>query len=248
MLATIDSPIGELTVAARGSKVCLVHFGPVSAYVRSALRAWYPGAPVEPGDDPGGAVACPARYFGGDLASLDEIDVELHGTPFQQRVWNALADGGGRHDDLVRGARRPRRRADGRARRRRRERREPGGGRPPVPPHHRQQRQPDRLRRRSGAEALAAQPRGRTRIAVSSVHGPSDQSDSRYAVARIADSLRGSLWSVSSRHVSSPLRKVRRRSARDPRAGRQRLVVDAPSRVLDLARVDGDDVCEVRAR
>ena len=89
-LATTDSPIGELTVAARGSKVCLVHFGPVSAYVRSALSAWYPGAPVEPGEDPGGAVRVLARYFGGDLGSLDEIDVELHGTPFQQRVWNAL--------------------------------------------------------------------------------------------------------------------------------------------------------------
>ena len=31
-----------------------------------------------------------SRYFDGDLASLDEIDVELHGTAFQQRVWNAL--------------------------------------------------------------------------------------------------------------------------------------------------------------
>ncbi len=51
--ATTDSPIGELTVAARGSKVCLVHFGPVSKSVRAALAAWYPEAQVEPGDDPG---------------------------------------------------------------------------------------------------------------------------------------------------------------------------------------------------
>ena len=89
-LSTVDSPIGELTVAARGPRVCLVHFGPVSKYVRSALATWYPDVPVEPGDDPGGAVSVLKRYFGGDLASLDEVDVELHGTPFQQRVWNAL--------------------------------------------------------------------------------------------------------------------------------------------------------------
>jgi methylated-DNA-[protein]-cysteine S-methyltransferase len=89
-LATVDSPIGELTVAARGPRVCLVHFGPVSEYVRSALANWYPGAPVASADDPAGVVGVLTRYFDGDLASLDEVEVELHGTPFQQRVWNAL--------------------------------------------------------------------------------------------------------------------------------------------------------------
>lgn len=89
-LATTDSPIGELTVAAHGSKVCLVHFGPVDNYIRTALATWYPDARVESGEDPGGVVRVLARYFGGDLASLDEVDVELHGTSFQQRVWNAL--------------------------------------------------------------------------------------------------------------------------------------------------------------
>ena len=89
-LATVDSPIGELTVAARGSRVCLVHFGPVSEYVRSAVATWYPDAAVAFADDPAGVVSVLIRYFGGDLASLDEVEVELHGTPFQQRVWNAL--------------------------------------------------------------------------------------------------------------------------------------------------------------
>jgi len=30
------------------------------------------------------------RYFGGELESLDEIDVELNGTSFQKNVWLAL--------------------------------------------------------------------------------------------------------------------------------------------------------------
>ena len=89
-LATVDSPIGKLTVAARGSKVCLVHFGPANKYVRSALATWYPGAPIESSEDPGGVARVLSRYFDGDLASLDEVQVELHGTPFQQTVWNAL--------------------------------------------------------------------------------------------------------------------------------------------------------------
>jgi methylated-DNA-[protein]-cysteine S-methyltransferase len=89
-MKTVDSPIGELTVAAHGSKVCLVHFGAVSPAVRSALERWYPGPQVVEADDPGGAVSVLSRYFDGDLNSLDEIEVELHGTAFQQRVWMAL--------------------------------------------------------------------------------------------------------------------------------------------------------------
>jgi len=89
-LNTTDSPIGPLTVAARGSRVCLVHFGRVSDYVQSALARWYPDALVEPGRDPGGVVGVLTRYFDGDLGALDEVEVELHGTAFQQRVWLAL--------------------------------------------------------------------------------------------------------------------------------------------------------------
>ena len=58
--------------------------------MRSALAAWYPGQPIEAADDPAGAVSVLSRYFAGDLTSLDQVDVELHGTPFQERVWTAL--------------------------------------------------------------------------------------------------------------------------------------------------------------
>ena len=89
-LASVDSPIGTLTIAAHGSKVCLLHFGGDAPHVRATLANWYPGASVEPGQDPGGAVRVLSRYFSGDLRSVDEIGVELHGTPFQTRVWNTL--------------------------------------------------------------------------------------------------------------------------------------------------------------
>jgi methylated-DNA-[protein]-cysteine S-methyltransferase len=89
-VTTIDSPVGKLTIAARGPRVCLVHFGAVSAHLRSTLGSWYPGFPIERGGDPGGAVSVLDRYFKGDLESLDEIDVDLHGTSFQRRVWMAL--------------------------------------------------------------------------------------------------------------------------------------------------------------
>jgi methylated-DNA-[protein]-cysteine S-methyltransferase len=89
-MRTIESPVGALTLAAHGAKVCLVHFGPASPAIRASLAKWYPGAAVEEGRDPAGAASALRRYFDGDLGSLDEVDVELHGTPFQQRVWMAL--------------------------------------------------------------------------------------------------------------------------------------------------------------
>jgi methylated-DNA-[protein]-cysteine S-methyltransferase len=43
-------------------------------------------------EDPHGASPVEAlrRYFGGDLAALDGVEVDSGGTPFQQSVWRAL--------------------------------------------------------------------------------------------------------------------------------------------------------------
>ena len=89
-LGTLDTPIGTLTIAASGGRVCLVHFGADDERVRAMLRGWYPDSAVQDDDDPAGAATVLERYFRGDLDSLDSLDVELHGTPFQQRVWLAL--------------------------------------------------------------------------------------------------------------------------------------------------------------
>lgn len=85
----IDSPIGPLTIAEHDGRICLLHFGGTEAEVRAMLTRWYP-------DDPPakcgrfGIRATLRRYFEGELDVLDEIPVELNGSPFQQRVWSAL--------------------------------------------------------------------------------------------------------------------------------------------------------------
>jgi methylated-DNA-[protein]-cysteine S-methyltransferase len=89
-LGALDTPIGTLTIAASGGRVCLVHFGADDERVRAMLGGWYPGAAVEHDRDPAGAATALERYFSGDLGSLDSLAVEVHGTPFQQRVWLAL--------------------------------------------------------------------------------------------------------------------------------------------------------------
>ena len=86
---TVDSPIGPLTTAERGGRVCLLHFGADGADVDRMFDRWYPG---EPRARQKGAIARPVleRYFGGDHAALDTVPVELNGTPFQKNVWQAL--------------------------------------------------------------------------------------------------------------------------------------------------------------
>ena len=91
-LETIASPIGPLTLAMRGERLCLLHFGADRTAAETMLRRWYRDAPVA---EPSGTMPIAgllASYFGGDTAVLDGIEVELNGTPFQQRVWQALRE------------------------------------------------------------------------------------------------------------------------------------------------------------
>ncbi len=89
-LTTMDSPIGALTVAARGPRVCLLHFGGNGPAVRKTLQRWYGPEAIELHDDPAGAATALRHYFAGSLMALDSVEVEMNGTPFQKQVWDAL--------------------------------------------------------------------------------------------------------------------------------------------------------------
>lgn len=89
-LAVIDTPIESLTLATRNGRVCLLHFGADDASVRATLQRWYPTEPVQDRSGPGVVADTLGRYFDGDLEAIDTIPVEMNGTPFQKRVWDAL--------------------------------------------------------------------------------------------------------------------------------------------------------------
>jgi methylated-DNA-[protein]-cysteine S-methyltransferase len=89
-LAVVHTPIDSLTLAARDGRLCLLHFGAKEAPIRAILQRWYPGETIAHRPDPAGAATALAKYFSGDLDALERIAIELNGTPFQQRVWNAL--------------------------------------------------------------------------------------------------------------------------------------------------------------
>lgn len=94
-LTSIQSPVGPLTIAARNGLVCVLSFAAIDCAddgVRSALARWYPSEEVTPAGDPAGAVSSLRAYFDGDIGAIDRVQVELNGTPFQQRVWRALRE------------------------------------------------------------------------------------------------------------------------------------------------------------
>jgi methylated-DNA-[protein]-cysteine S-methyltransferase len=78
-----------LTVAQRGVRVCLLHFGSDAPAIDETLERWYPGEPRARRQVPGVRDVL-SRYFGGELAAIDTLAVELNGTEFQKRVWQAL--------------------------------------------------------------------------------------------------------------------------------------------------------------
>lgn len=48
------------------------------------------GYRLTPARDPGGVSSAMRRYFEGDIAAIDTIEVKTGGTPFQRSVWKAL--------------------------------------------------------------------------------------------------------------------------------------------------------------
>jgi methylated-DNA-[protein]-cysteine S-methyltransferase len=87
--SVFQSPVGPLALAAHEGRVCALWFGALRE-LETALRRWFPGERTSPVRDAGGAAGALRAYFAGELDALDSIPVELHGTPFQQRVWRQL--------------------------------------------------------------------------------------------------------------------------------------------------------------
>lgn len=96
-LAVVQSPVGPLTLAARGDRLCVLHFGDAQADVARRVLRSTESEPLVVTGDPAGAVTALRAYFDGDLDALDRVRVDPSGTPFQQRVWSALRAVGAGH-------------------------------------------------------------------------------------------------------------------------------------------------------
>jgi methylated-DNA-[protein]-cysteine S-methyltransferase len=90
--AALDTPLGTMLIFATASGVCLTTFREAAeAEAELARRFGGDGAIVfAPAADPHGACTALRDYLGGALDALDDVPVDLGGTPFQREVWARL--------------------------------------------------------------------------------------------------------------------------------------------------------------
>ncbi len=90
-VATLESSLGVLVVAGTERGICAVRFGDDAGALREALGREFAGATfAEPDADFEGWVAAVVARVEGDVAS-PAVPLDVRGTLFQRRVWDALA-------------------------------------------------------------------------------------------------------------------------------------------------------------
>ena len=158
LIDRIATPIGELIIIAdREGRLRTIDWTDHEARMTLLLDRYYGkgGYTLTPKRDPGGLSSAMRRYFKGDIAVLAAAGRHhRHAVP-EQRLAGAAQDRGWHHD-LLRRARPAHRQAQGGARGGPGQRAKPDQHRGALPPGDRLERQPDRLRRRTRAQAVAS--------------------------------------------------------------------------------------------
>lgn len=86
------SEVGDVLVAATATGVCAVRFGASLDDLLDELRHEHPDADFfeDPGLDPTAAAVATLAGSHHDEVDTDALALDLHGTPFQTRVWDVL--------------------------------------------------------------------------------------------------------------------------------------------------------------
>jgi methylated-DNA-[protein]-cysteine S-methyltransferase len=90
----LPTPLGEMLALASDAGLCALEFtGPTRlTRLEVRLRRWFPPHKIVDGDTPALARtrAWLAGYFDGTSAAIDGMPLDMHGAPFEKRVWEAL--------------------------------------------------------------------------------------------------------------------------------------------------------------
>ena len=89
-VAEVPSPVGVWSLAASPRGLCLLHGGADWDAFGVELQRRFGPVSLADANDPLEAVSRLDAYFGGELAAIDRLPVDLGGTEFQQAVWTAL--------------------------------------------------------------------------------------------------------------------------------------------------------------
>jgi methylated-DNA-[protein]-cysteine S-methyltransferase len=88
---TLETPIGPaLVVTDADGNLRAFDWEDHAARIRELLRLQYGAVELKEARMPASIRAALSAYFKGDLDALEAIEWRIAGTPFQQKVWNAL--------------------------------------------------------------------------------------------------------------------------------------------------------------
>lgn len=93
-IGRFDSPIGPLAVATVDDRLVAIDLEGDASALEAQLIKENPPSPsgLRRGRLSPAVLKSLQRYFEGDIAAVDDIAVDLAGTPFQLRVWTALRE------------------------------------------------------------------------------------------------------------------------------------------------------------
>jgi methylated-DNA-[protein]-cysteine S-methyltransferase len=91
-IAQVATPIGAIHCAVREGRLCALEFAERWPRRLAWLERRLGRLATRLDPDPAGVVGRLADYFAGHLDALSGVALELIGTPFQQRVWDALRE------------------------------------------------------------------------------------------------------------------------------------------------------------
>jgi O-6-methylguanine DNA methyltransferase len=89
-VASYETPLGPVTLAVSKDGLCGLGFAEYWDRLCGDLERAVGPLSLRKGPVPQDIKRCLDGYFAGDLRALDAIPVDLHGTPFQRKVWAAL--------------------------------------------------------------------------------------------------------------------------------------------------------------
>lgn len=88
-IGRFETPVGTLEVGVHDGALVALRFADGRGSGEELL-ARYPDAEIVREDDPGEVITVLRRYFAGDVSAIDDLAVDMTGTPFQEAVWKAL--------------------------------------------------------------------------------------------------------------------------------------------------------------
>jgi len=86
----IETPIGIVVIVAKAGALCALDFADCRDRLNRLLAARFGPVTLDRATDPGGFSSQVESYFDEEIGALQDVPVEMGGTPFQRAVWTAL--------------------------------------------------------------------------------------------------------------------------------------------------------------